>query len=284
MLIHLAGAFVISLVLTKPPVSATMPTPGTASAILSRTPLTGNPLSSQTSFLVSSARRFNNASVSFWGSNGASKPARDISRIQSAPSKSNRRSRFDECLYRGSTRAMSTTGTMEGSVCAVCSVLARRQRVRNEVTKVCAVWVTTWLCRSSQRDRASSSPMVNAYTYAEYVYLPPKDERSYLIDSVGSSTGVIRVDGDAGAETRVAVRASELAHPINTRTGPSVCSQPTSLRMRGRCLSSWHSTNSCVRRAMPSRKLVTKNASATVNSARYWLKVTSCVCKKTTGW
>jgi hypothetical protein len=36
--------------------------------------------------------------------------------------------------------------------------------------------------------------------------------------------------------------------------------------------------------AIPSLKLVTKNASATVKSARYWLNVTSCVCRNTIGW
>jgi hypothetical protein len=36
--------------------------------------------------------------------------------------------------------------------------------------------------------------------------------------------------------------------------------------------------------AIPSRKLVTKNASATVNSAKYWLNVRSCVCRNTMGW
>lgn len=66
-----------------------------------------------------------------------------MSRIQITPSKSSSKSRFDECLYRGSRRPMSTTGTMERSVWAVCSVLARRQRVRNDMTKACAVWVTT---------------------------------------------------------------------------------------------------------------------------------------------
>lgn len=57
-----------------------------------------------------------------------------------------------------------------------------------------------------------------------------------------------------------------------------------SLRISGRNLPSWHSTNSCVRSAMPSLRLVTMNASATVSNARYWLNVRSCVCRNTTGW
>lgn len=47
---------------------------------------------------------------------------------------------------------------------------------------------------------------------------------------------------------------------------------------------SWHSTNSCARSAIPSLKLVTMNASATISKVRYWLKVISCTYKKTTGW
>lgn len=35
---------------------------------------------------------------------------------------------------------------------------------------------------------------------------------------------------------------------------------------------------------MPSLKLVTANASATVKSAKYWLNVTSCTCRNTRGW
>ena len=39
---------------------------------------------------------------------------------------------------------------------------------------------------------------------------------------------------------------------------------------------SWKMTYSCVRNAIPSRRLVTIKASATVNSARYWLNAKSC--------
>ena len=67
-------------------------------------------------------------------------------------------------------------------------MFARRQRTRNEVTKACALCVTTWLCRSctsrqrvierrkratlsltSQRERASWSLIVNAWKIASDV-------------------------------------------------------------------------------------------------------------------
>jgi hypothetical protein len=78
-----------------------------------------------------------------------------------------------------------------------------------------------------------------------------------------------------------------------------------SLKIRGLARPSWHSTyltppthkysrqgykqnnvktHSCVRSAMPSLRLVTMNASATVRSARYCENVRSWVCRKTTGW
>ena len=59
----------------------------------------GNPLNGHTSLCCSSAKRLSRARICGWGSNGARRPARDMSRIHVAPSKSSSNSRFDECLY-----------------------------------------------------------------------------------------------------------------------------------------------------------------------------------------
>lgn len=72
------------------------------------------------------------------------------------------------------------------------------------------------LARTSHRALASSSPMIKACKRDEETSRDPQS-RPYLMDGIGSTTAIPRIDSNAGPETTVAIRPSELHRQIRMK-------------------------------------------------------------------
>jgi hypothetical protein len=113
-----------------------MPAPGTATAISSRTPLTDtlDRYSAQRPHFVPwvVTKVFEQGEGFLLGFELREEAGSGHVAYPDGPSKSNSKSRFDECFTAG-------VGAIKRSERTACSVLARRQRAKDDATNACAV-------------------------------------------------------------------------------------------------------------------------------------------------